>query len=77
MDAAAAVKNLDNHALDKAHVFRVNHFDDFLLADKAATEYKAPEETPFDENVRISSRYFRSYLYLHFHVGRGLVPMAP
>lgn len=52
MQAAAAVKNLDNHALDKSHVFRVNHYEDFAVADKYADEYAPPEDTPFDENVR-------------------------
>lgn len=52
MQAAAAVKNLDNHALDKSHVFRVNHYEDFAVADKYPDEYEEPTDTPFDEIVR-------------------------
>uniref|UniRef100_A0A7S0RNS6 Eukaryotic translation initiation factor 3 subunit B n=1 Tax=Pyramimonas obovata TaxID=1411642 RepID=A0A7S0RNS6_9CHLO len=40
--AAAALKTTDGYKLDKAHVFKVNMFDDFEKFDKTPDDYVAP-----------------------------------
>jgi hypothetical protein len=51
-EAAKAVKEMDNHKLDKMHVLRCYRVDDLDRLRNVPDEYVQPEKAVFDEGVR-------------------------
>jgi translation initiation factor 3 subunit B len=50
-EADDAVLKTNGYKLDKRHIFRVTHFDDFKKYDEVPEEYVKPEIKPYEPRV--------------------------